>query len=82
MLYFVSTRTNSQEATVKSFVVVLILAFGTALSAQQPVPEIPFDSVPNFFKLPPDMHFGEASGVACGRRASKWGEAFDCGVHG
>jgi hypothetical protein len=32
--------------------------------AQQPVPEIPFDSAPNFFKLPPDLHFGEVSGVA------------------
>jgi DNA-binding beta-propeller fold protein YncE len=31
---------------------------------QQPPPEIPFDSVPNFLKLPADMHFGEASGVA------------------
>src|SRR5499427_1263645 len=31
---------------------------------QAPVPEIPFDSVPNFFKLPPDLHLGEASGVA------------------
>ncbi len=28
------------------------------------VPEIPFDSVPNFLKLPPDMYLGEASGVA------------------
>src|SRR5579864_5738298 len=28
------------------------------------VPEIPFDSVPNFFKFPPDLHLGEASGVA------------------
>ena len=28
------------------------------------MPEIPFDSVPNFLKLPPDMNFGEASGVA------------------
>ena len=32
--------------------------------AQQPVPEIPFDSIPNFFKLPADLHLGEASGVA------------------
>ena len=32
--------------------------------AQQPVPEIPFDSVPNFLKLPADMNFGEVSGVA------------------
>lgn len=26
--------------------------------------EIPFESVPNFLKLPPDMNFGEAAGVA------------------
>ena len=29
-----------------------------------PAPEIPFDSVPNLLKLPPDIHLGEASGVA------------------
>ena len=28
------------------------------------VPEIPFDSVPNFLKLPPNLYLGEASGVA------------------
>ncbi len=27
-------------------------------------PEIPFDSVPNFFKLPANLYFGEAAGVA------------------
>src|SRR5271166_5474678 len=32
--------------------------------AQQPVPEIPFDSVPNFLKMPPDLYLGEATGVA------------------
>ena len=37
-------------------------AFGDDLGPQ--VPEIPFDSVPNFLKLPPDLHLGEASGVA------------------
>jgi len=36
----------------------------TVLRAQQAVPEIPFDSVPNFFKLPPDLNFGEDAGVA------------------
>jgi len=49
---------------VKKFIVLLLLAFGPALFAQQAVPEIPFDSVPNFFKLPADLHFGEVSGVA------------------
>lgn len=28
------------------------------------VPEIPFTSVPNFFKLPPDLYFGEVLGIA------------------
>src|SRR5215467_8104308 len=32
--------------------------------AQQPVPEIPFDSAPNFFKLPADVSLGEVAGVA------------------
>src|ERR1700756_4407789 len=35
-----------------------------ALMAQQAAPEIPFDSVPNFLKLPPNLYLGEASGVA------------------
>src|SRR5260370_16882074 len=33
------------------------------LFAQQP-PEIRFHSIPNFLKLPPDLHLGEATGVA------------------
>ncbi|MBZ5632958.1 MAG: peptidyl-alpha-hydroxyglycine alpha-amidating lyase family protein [Acidobacteriia bacterium] len=38
----------------------LLAAFGLA----QAVPEIPFDSNPDFFKLPDDLHFGETAGVA------------------
>ena len=34
------------------------------LLAQQPAPEIPFTSTPNFLKLPKDMYLGEVSGVA------------------
>src|SRR5271154_5363620 len=34
-----------------------------ALLAQS-APEIPFDSVPNFIKLPPNMYLGEVPGVA------------------
>ena len=30
----------------------------------QNVPEIPYDSVPNFFKLPPNLYFGEGIGIA------------------
>ena len=32
--------------------------------AQQAVPSIAFDSVPNPLKLPPNMYFGEVSGVS------------------
>src|SRR5262249_20529401 len=36
-----------------------------AAAQQQPsVPEIPYESVPNLLKLPPDMHLGEVAGVA------------------
>ena len=35
-----------------------------ALPAQQAVPELAFDSVPDFFKLPTGTNFGEVSGVA------------------
>ena len=49
---------------VKQCLVVLSLLVAGSAFAQQPVPEIPFDSVPDFLKLPPDMHLGEATGVA------------------
>lgn len=40
-----------------------VLLAGPSL-AQQNVPEIPFDSVPDFLQLPEGVNFGEASGVA------------------
>jgi len=47
------------------FIVALCMAaVPTVLIAQDAVPQIPFDSVPNFIKLPPNMYLGEASGVA------------------
>jgi len=49
---------------VKTWAIVLLLLLSPVLYAQQSVPEIPFDSQPNFLKLPPDLHMGEASGVA------------------
>jgi hypothetical protein len=42
----------------------LIALLGATSYAQQAVPEIPFDSVPNFLKLPADMNLGEVSGIA------------------
>ena len=47
----------------KSYLLVLLLLAVPAF-AQQNVPDLPFDSVPDFFKLPPEMNFGEVSGVA------------------
>ena len=48
----------------KRILFALIALAGATAYAQQPVPEIPFDSVPNFLKLPADMNFGEVSGIA------------------
>ena len=48
----------------KRLAIALFALLGAMPSAQAPVPEIPFDSVPNFLKVPPDMNLGEASGVA------------------
>jgi hypothetical protein len=39
------------------------LVFAAPALAQSP-PEIPYESVPNFFKLPANTYFGEVSGIA------------------
>jgi sugar lactone lactonase YvrE len=47
------------------FLAVSILGVaGYAADLGGPVPEIKFDSAGDFLKLPPDLHLGEASGVA------------------
>src|SRR6202163_3713508 len=50
----------------KRFVLILaiFICAPLVLRAQQAAPEIPFDSVPNFLKLPKDLYLGEVSGVA------------------
>src|SRR5216684_651259 len=48
----------------KRIVIAFIALLGATSHAQPPVPDIPFDSVPNFLKIPVDMNLGEASGVA------------------
>src|SRR5712691_689879 len=53
-----------EESPVKRALFAFLVILGTTSFAQQAVPEIPFDSVPNFFKLPADINFGEAAGVA------------------
>src|SRR5258708_5435976 len=42
----------------------LMLLVAPSAFAQQAVPTIAFDSVPNPLKLPPNMYFGEVSGVS------------------
>ncbi len=42
---------------------VLLFFVAASLFAQQP-PEIRFHSVPDFLRLPPDLHLGEVVGVA------------------
>ena len=45
--------------------VMVSLGFSGALLAQgKAVPEIPFESVPHFLKMPPNLYLGEAAGVA------------------
>ena len=45
------------------WIVALVLLNSSAVAQQTP-PEIPFESVPNALKIPPDMNLGEAAGVA------------------
>ena len=62
-----SSRHQREGVRLRQIAFALILA-STAAVAQQSAPEtapsIPYNSVPDFFKLPPDMFFGEAAGVA------------------
>lgn len=48
----------------KRLLAALLLLLGPAVGAQQAVPEIPFESVPEPLKLPPDLYLGEVAGVA------------------
>jgi DNA-binding beta-propeller fold protein YncE len=42
----------------------LLVVSGAAVAQGTTVPEIPFESVPHFLKLPPNMYLGETAGVA------------------
>ena len=53
---------TQQETVLKHFVLIALLA--CRLPAQESVPEIRYDSVPDFLKLPPDLYLGEVAGVA------------------
>jgi len=45
-------------------VVAILLMAGFTFAQEETVPEIPYRSVPNFLKLPPNLYLGEVSGVA------------------
>src|SRR5260370_17128384 len=47
----------------KRSIFVLLFLVAAPLFAQQP-PELRFHSVPDFLKLPPEIHLGEVAGVA------------------
>ena len=50
----------------------LLLLAPAAFAQPAATPEIPFDSVPDFLKLPPDLYLGEIAGVA----VNKAGDVF------
>ena len=54
----------------KRSIIAFCALLGVSASGQQPAApqEIPFESVPNFFKLPPGVNFGEGAGIAVNSR--------------
>jgi hypothetical protein len=58
-------KQNGARIVTRLASVVLIAGLLTGpVRAQTSAPEIPFESVANFFKLPPDLYLGEVAGVA------------------
>jgi streptogramin lyase len=52
------------EVFMKRVLALAAMFLASPVLAQQAVPQIPFESVPNFLKLPPGVHLGEVPGVA------------------
>jgi len=48
----------------RSALVLFFFLSGSLFAQHSPIPEIRYRSVPDFLKLPPDIYFGEVSGVA------------------
>lgn len=55
---------NGLMSNVTTRILLTLTSFTAVLFAQTAVPEIPFEAIPNFPKLPPDMYLGEVAGVA------------------
>ena len=48
----------------KHWLIGLLLLIGPSAFAQQAMPTIEFDSIPHPLRLPPNLYFGEVSGVS------------------
>jgi hypothetical protein len=61
-------------SSVVVLVAVVLTAHGLAQTRAkaQNVPEIPFESVPNFLQMPPDLYLGESMGVARNSKGHLW----------
>src|SRR5205823_4913942 len=58
-------HSTTREVVMKRWLAGLFVLLSPSAFAQSTsAPELSYDSVPNFFKLPQDVSFGEASGVA------------------
>src|SRR3984893_18419994 len=60
----VKRRRNMMHRWLLGLSVALTAPVALPAFAQDAVPQIPYESVPNFLKLPADIHLGEAAGVA------------------
>ena len=58
------TEALMKACLTSSLLATLLALMLVPVQAQQGVPDLPFDSVPDFLKLPPGTNFGEVSGVA------------------
>lgn len=54
----------SPVISMKLSILSLLLFSAISFAQQTRAPEIPFHSMPDFLKLPPDLYFGEVAGVA------------------
>src|SRR5262245_41598353 len=60
-------RKESRRPVMRGCLAAIVLLLGSSSFAQD-VPDLPFESVPDFFKLPAGTNFGEVSGVAVNSR--------------
>src|SRR5262245_40258969 len=54
----------------KRYLLALLVLLAGPAFAQQSAPDLAFDSIPDFLKLPPGMNFGEVPGVAVNARGN------------